>query len=75
MKHTRNARNMLFMFVTKLSSRHILTETMANTSDNNRSFNSRKKEIVYSVLQYILKNKEDCRTPYLEGTAEATGVS
>ena len=69
-------RNMIFSSVwQKMSSLH-LTETLANASDNNRLLNnSRNKEIVYSVSEYFLKNKEDSRTyMYLERPAIATGV-
>ena len=52
----------------------IFWQTMANASDNNRLLNSRNKEIVYSVSEYFLKNKEDSRR-YLERPAEAPGVS
>ena len=49
---------------------------MAKASDNNRLLNSRNKETVYSVSEYLLKNKEDSRTyMYLERPAVATGVS
>ena len=41
-------------------------------SDNNHLLNSKRKEIVYSVSE---NQKEASRTPYLERTAEATGVS
>ena len=67
--------NMIFKCVTKKCQACIfLTETMANASDNNRLLNSRNKEIIYSVSEYFLKNKEDSGT-YLDRPAEATGVS
>ena len=44
------------------------------TAPGNRPLNSKSKEIVYLVSEYFLKNREDSRTPYLEMTAEATGV-
>ena len=44
-------------------------------SDNNHPLNYRSKEMVYSVSDDFLKNKEDSRTPYFESTDEATGVS
>ena len=46
---------------------------MANAPDN-RPLNSKSKEIVYLVTGYFLEYREDSRTPYLERTAEATGV-
>ena len=67
-------RNMIFKCVTKRQVCIFLTETMANASDNSRLLNSRNKEIVYSVSEYFLRNKEDSRK-YLERPAEATGVS
>ena len=47
------------------------------TSDNNRPLNSKSKQMVYSVSGYCLKMKtfeEAFRAPYLEKTAEVTGV-
>ena len=69
---------MIFICVTKnlTSNRHFWTATM--TSDNNRLLNSINRQIlvVYSVSGCFLKiKKEAFRTPYLERTAETTGVS
>ena len=61
-------RKMIFMCVTKVSNRHFWTEMMAYRSDNNHPLKARSKEIV--VLY-----EEDSQNPYLEMTAEATGVS
>ena len=42
------------------------------TSDNNRPLNSKSKQMLYSVSGCCLKIKK--KAPYLEKTAEATGV-
>ena len=63
---------MIFMCVTKSVKPPFLTETMA--SDNNRPLISKSKQIVYSIKLLSENQKEAFRTPFLERTAEATGV-
>ena len=64
---------MILMCVTKCVKRAFWTETMA--SDNIRLLNSKIKEIVHSVSMLSENKKEASRTPFLERTAEAMGVS
>ena len=39
--------------VTKMSNQHFWTEMMANISDSNHPFNSRRKEIIYLVSREV----------------------